>query len=146
MIVDSCNDHSMPGCDECTSEGPGCPTTLRTAATVCNAHDMDHCAMFNEMCDAAGDGLQVFCDPSSDQASYDPPMRMYFHKGARGLSCLCCRQLHPRCVSLQYAIEHAASYGMPLCRAALRAQELSGSCLVLIVVQQYEARSLNCTA
>lgn len=69
----------MPGCEDCTEEGVGCPNTLETLQSVCNAHAMEMCTGYNSMCSVNGDAMGHFC--GSRGGTFDPPMRMYFHKG-----------------------------------------------------------------
>jgi hypothetical protein len=78
--VSTCQDHNMPGCDTCTGLYTACPDTLASLSQVCLAHHMQECQPFYDMCAAAGQDLASFCN--AKQASYDPPMRMYFHGGA----------------------------------------------------------------
>jgi hypothetical protein len=80
-IVANCATHSMPGCSGCTGTGMNCPNTLESLQSVCQSHRMEMCAQYNAMCTAAGSGLGHFC--TSQNAKYDPPMRMYFHKGVK---------------------------------------------------------------
>lgn len=79
-VVTNCADHNMPGCETCTGDATACPDTLASLSQVCLAHRMEDCSQFYSMCDAAGSDLAHFCDVET--ASYDPPMRMYFHGGA----------------------------------------------------------------
>ena len=102
-VLASCADHNMPGCETCTAEFDECPDTLAALSRVCLAHRMEACAQFYTMCDSAGADLAHFCD--SRTASYDPPMRMYFHNGASwapllrlGLLLLAAQ---PQCVDLR---------------------------------------------
>jgi hypothetical protein len=78
-IVANCGTHSMPGCDSCTGTGAGCPDTLSSLQSVCQAHRMEMCAPYNSMCTANGEALSHFC--TNRGGAFDPPMRMYFHKG-----------------------------------------------------------------
>jgi hypothetical protein len=71
----------MPGCDTCTAEGNGCPDTLEALQSVCNAHAMEMCGNYNHMCSVNGMAMEYFC--GSRSGTFDPPMRMYFHKGLR---------------------------------------------------------------
>lgn len=80
QIIENCGTHSMPGCEDCTAEANDCPNTLETLQSVCNAHSMEMCSEYNTMCSVNGDSMSHFC--GSRGGTFDPPMRMYFHKGA----------------------------------------------------------------
>ena len=64
VVVTTCGEMSMPGCDTCTGEGNDCPDTLKSLSTVCLSTRMEECADFYSMCDTSGDGLALFCDPT----------------------------------------------------------------------------------
>lgn len=70
----------MVGCTSCTGTGSLCPDPLASAQRLCLGMDgMQMCDNFDVMCAAAGADLSYFC--TREGASYDPPMRMYFHTG-----------------------------------------------------------------
>lgn len=76
----ACSTHSMVGCTSCTGTGSLCPDPLASAQRLCLGMDsMQLCDNFDAMCAAAGADLSYFC--TREGASYDPPMRMYFHTG-----------------------------------------------------------------
>jgi len=79
--ISACSQHSMPGCELCSSQTE-CTDPLLGLAQVCQTMLMPSCSSLVQMCsDTSNSDLGVFCDDSLDGTNPTPYMKMYFHTG-----------------------------------------------------------------
>jgi hypothetical protein len=79
-VVDTCADHSMPGCEKCPSRAR-CPRPLEALGAICaDMPGMQACSPLWALCDEAGGAaLGEICAPATESTL--PPMKMWMHGG-----------------------------------------------------------------
>ncbi|CAG9467178.1 unnamed protein product [Pedinophyceae sp. YPF-701] len=83
-ILEMCDDHGMPGCEDCTGMMAQCPNTLSTISQLClGMPGMANCQPFQAMCSQASSAFPSVC--GTERSSALPPMRMYFHASLRDI-------------------------------------------------------------